>query len=94
MICCFMNFHERENFNDLAHHFDNEILYAIFMGCTTFYSGKKYPEDKLFAERVRVVSECYPNAKIELITIDKADDELKEYFIEKADWEIYSYNCA
>ena len=55
MICCFMNFHEEKNSNDLAHHFDNEI---------------------------------------EFVLIDKSDDELKEYFIKKADWEIYSYKCG
>ena len=93
MICCFMNLHEQKNFNDLAHHFDNEIEYAIiFNGCTTFYSGTKYPEDELFAERVKEMSKRYPQGKIQLVLIDKADDELKEYFIKKADWEIYSYN--
>lgn len=94
MVCCFMNFHEKENAKDLKKHFDGEIDNAISRGCTTFVTGKRYPEDELFAERVLVAAKEYPNENISLIFANpelKSDEDLKKYFIDIADWEIYSY---
>lgn len=91
MICCFTNFHERESFNDLAHHFDNEINYAIYRGCTLFISGKKYPEDKIFEERVNAAARKFKPGFIRFIGLSASDDELKNLFINIAEWEIHSY---
>ena len=59
MICCFMNFHEKENAKDLEKHLDKEIQDAINFGCTVFISGKNYPEDKVFEERVKEAAKKY-----------------------------------
>ena len=94
MVCCFMNIHEKENAKDLKKHFDGEIDNAISRGCTTFVTGKRYPEDELFAERVLVAAKEYHNENISLVFADpklKSDEDLKKYFISIADWEIYSY---
>ena len=94
MVCCFMNFHEQENAKDFKRHFDGEIDNAISRGCTTFVTGKRYPEDELFAERLLASAKEYPNKDIKLVYANpefKSDDELKKYFIDIADWEIYSY---
>ena len=94
MVCCFMNFHERENAKDLKRHFDREIDNAISRGCTKFVTGKRYPEDELFAERVSAAAKEYPNKDIRLTFADpelKSDEDLKNYFIGIADWEIYAY---
>lgn len=94
MVCCFMNFHEKGNAKDLKMHFDREIDNAISRGCTTFVTGRRYPEDKLFAERVLATAKEYPNKDIRLSFADqeyKSDQDLKNYFIGIADWEIYSY---
>jgi len=75
-------------------HFDGEIDNAISRGCTTFVTGKHYPEDELFAERVLVAAKEYTNKNISLIFADpelKSDEDLKKYFVDIADWEIYSY---
>ena len=97
MVCCFMNFHEQENAKDLKKHFDGEIDNAISRGCTTFVTGRRYPEDELFAERVFAASREYPDIDIKLVFANPelaSDEELKGYFISIADWEIYSYYVA
>ena len=91
MIGCFMNFHERENAKDLIKHFDKEIEKAISFGCTTFISGKNYPEDKLFEERVKEWAKKYATDEIQYVGITAPDDELKNLFRHIADWEIYSF---
>ena len=94
MTCCFMNLHEQKNADNLSKHFDKEIEHAIDWGCSIFISGKKYPEDALFAERVEKIAKFYQEGEIKLIQIDEPDDEqLKNIFMRIADWEIYSYEC-
>lgn len=94
MICCFMNFHECETEEDLIRHLDREIDYAIGRGCTVFMTGTKYPEDKIFIERVKNISKFYADGEITLVCLDKSDEELKDYFIDVADWEIYAYDMC
>ncbi len=91
MICCFMNFHERESEKDLIKHFDREIDCAIGRGCSVFVTGTKYPEDKIFAERVMNISKYYADGEIKLVCVDEADEALKNRFIDTAEWEIYAY---
>ena len=92
MTCCFMNFHEEESVQDLAKHFDREIDTAIGRGCSVFMTGTKYPEDKIFAERVKNTAKYYADGEIKLICINENDETLKELFIRIADWEIYAYD--
>ena len=92
MTCCFMNFHEKESAKDLEKHFDQEIDYAIGRGCSVFMTGTKYPEDKIFAERVLNIAKYYADGEIKLICIDEDDKALKNHFIDVADWEIYAYD--
>lgn len=92
MICCFMNLHEKENARDLVKHFDTEIEKAILFGCTKFLSGKKYAEDKIFKERVENAAKGYDDSEINHIEINaKGNEELQNFLLEIADWEIYSY---
>ncbi len=94
MVCCFMNFHEKENAKNLLRHFDGEIDNAISRGCDTFIAGNKYPEDILFAESVATVAKEYPNKDIKVILVEPRGDyekNLKDFFICIADWEIYSH---
>ena len=92
MICCFYNLHAQENAKDLQKHFDKEIENAIGRGCDMFLCGKKYPEDKIFAQRVKENAKHYAPGEIKLAQIDEENDEaLKALFIELAHWEIYSY---
>ncbi len=91
MICCFMNFHEEESVKDLVKHFDREIDYAIGRGCSVFMTGTKYPEDKIFAERVMNISKYYADGEIKLVCVDEADEALENHFIDVAEWEIYAY---
>ena len=92
MTCCFMNFHERENAEDIIKHFDREIEHAIDWGCTSFVTGTKYPEDEIFAQRVINMSKYYAKGEIKLVQLNEKNDEiLKSRFIKMADWEIYSY---
>ena len=92
MICCFMNFHERESEKDLIKHFDREIDYTIGRGCSVFMTGIKYPEDKIFAERVKNIAKYYADGEIKLIQIHEDDDKILENrFIDLAEWEIYAY---
>lgn len=94
MVCCFMNFHEQENAKDLKKHLDGEIDNAISRGCTTFVTGNRYPEDKLFTERIVEAAKEYPDKNISLFFANpefESDEDLKKYFINIADWEIYSY---
>jgi len=92
MLCCFMNLHEKENEKDLIKHFDKEIDNAIARGCTSFLTGTKYPEDEIFAERVKNAAKYYKDGEIKLILMEESDEKLKKRFIEIADWEIYSFN--
>ncbi len=91
MTCCFMNFHEKENAEDLIKHFDREIDIAIGRGCSVFMTGTKYPEDKIFAERVMNMAKYYNDGEIKLICVDEDDKTLLRRFIWTADWEIYAY---
>lgn len=92
MICCFMNFHEKENAQDLKRHLDKEIERAIEFGCSVFVSGKKHPEDKIFEERVKEAATHYQPGEVCYVGITVEDDkELKNLFIHIADWEVYSY---
>ena len=92
MIACFMNFHEKENAKDLKEHLDKEIERAVEFGCTTFIFGKKYPEDKIFEERIKERAKKYAENEITYAGITVEDDEeLKNLFIQIADWECYSY---
>ncbi|MBQ3119081.1 MAG: hypothetical protein IJC10_04895 [Clostridia bacterium] len=91
MTCCFMNFHEKASEKDLIRHFDREIDIAIGRGCTIFLTGTKYPEDEIFAERVKNMAKYYSDGEIKLICLDEPDEALKEKFIQVADWEIYAY---
>ncbi len=94
MTCCFMNFHEEESVKDLVKHFDREIDYAIGRGCSVFMTGTKYPEDKIFTERVMNISKYYADGEIKLLKIEEECDEvLKRRFIQIADWEIYAFDC-
>ena len=92
MICCFMNFHEEETVQDLEKHLDREIDYAIGRGCSVFMTGTKYPEDKIFAERVIGMSRYYAEGEVILICLNESDEVLKNRFIDMADWEIYAYD--
>ena len=93
MTCCFMNFHERENAEDLIEHFDREIDIAIGRGCSVFMTGTKYPEDEIFSQRVINMSKYYAKEEIKLIQVEEECDEtLRRHFIEVADWEIYAYD--
>ncbi len=92
MTCCFMNFHEEESVQDLVKHFDREIDYAIGRGCSVFMTGTKYPEDKIFAERVMNISKNYADGEIKLVCVDEADEALENRFIDVAEWEIYAYD--
>ena len=91
MICCFMNFHEKENAKDLEKHLDKEIQDAINFGCTVFISGKNHPEDKVFEERVKLASERYGMGEVQYVGISAPDAELLDLFIHIADWESYAY---
>ncbi len=91
MICCFMNFHEKENAKDLEKHLDKEIQDAINFGCTVFISGKDHPEDKIFEERVKEAAKKYDTGEIQYVGISASDEDLKNLFIHIADWESYSY---
>jgi len=91
MIACFMNFHEKENAKDLVKHLDKEIENAINFGCKTFVSGKNHPEDKVFEERVKETAKQYAAGEVEYVGISAPDEELKNLFINIADWEVYSY---
>ena len=92
MIACFMNFHEKENAQDLKKHLDRVIERAIEFGCSVFVSGKKYPEDKIFEERVKEIKKHYEPGEVNYVGITVEDDEeLKNLFIHIADWEMYSY---
>lgn len=92
MICCFMNLHEKENAKDLSKHFDKEIEIAIGRDCSVFVAGTNYPEDILFEERVREASKFYEDGDIRFLAVENAsEDELASFFIQIADWEIYSY---
>ena len=92
MICCFMNLHEKENACDLEKHFDKEIEQAIDFGCSTFVAGTKYPEDKIFRERVNKIAKYYKEGQIKFVAIENAADaELTDILIKSASWEIYSY---
>ena len=93
MICCFMNTHEEENARDLVKHFDTEIEKAILFGCKFFMVGMKYPEDRIFKERLSAMTKNYADSEVKLVELDLSDDELKKHFIQKADWEIYAYEC-
>lgn len=93
MTCCFFNLHEQENAENLEKHFDREIEIAIGRGCSIFVCGKKYPEDEIFAERVRHAAKRYAEGEISLVAMAEEDDaNLKKTFIDIADWEIYSYD--
>ena len=92
MICCFMNFHENENAEDLIKHFDREIEHAIDWGCTVFVTGTQHSEDKIFAQRVTNMSKYYADGEIKLVQLEeKSEKILRSLFINIADWEIYSY---
>ena len=91
MICCFMNFHEKENAKDLEKHLDKEIQDAINFGCTVFISGKNHPEDKVFEERVKMAASQYAPGEIRHVGISAPDEELNNHFIHIADWESYAY---
>ena len=91
MICCFANFHEKRSFNDLAHHLDNEIEYAITKGCTVFVSGNKYEEDKIFEQRVRNFAEKLEPSAIRYVGLSATDCELRELFSSIANWTINPY---
>ncbi len=91
MIACFMNFHEKENAKDLVKQLDNEIEKAIIFGCKTFISGKNHTEDKVFEERVKEAAKEYAAGEIQYVGITASDEELKNLFINIADWEVYSY---
>lgn len=93
MVCCFMNLHEKENAKDLAKHFDREIERAIEFGCNYFVAGINDEEEKLFAKRVEKAASYYADGEIHMIGIEdfKSVDEMKKFFIEIADYEIYSY---
>ena len=93
MTCCFMNFHEQETAKDLVAHLDREIDIAIGRGCSVFLTGTKYPEDKIFSERVKNMAKYYADGEIKLIKLKECDETLKDRFIASADWEIYAYNC-
>ena len=97
MICCFMNFHEQETEKDLIKHFDREIDMAIARGCSTFWAGTKYPEDKIFADRVTNMAKFYDKDEIELKFFKDCknyDEEIKNLFLKIADWEIYAYDTG
>lgn len=95
MICCFYNLHEQENAKNLVEHFDKEIENAIGRGCTVFFCGKKYPEDEIFAQRVKENAKHYAEGVVMLAKISEDSDEaLKKLFIKLADWEIYSYELV
>lgn len=92
MTCCFFNLHQQENAKNLEKHFDREIEIAIGRGCSIFVCGKKYPEDEIFAQRVREAAKHYAEDEITLVAMAEEDDaKLKKIFIDIADWEIYSY---
>lgn len=93
MICCFMNLHEKENAHDLPKHFDKEIEHAINFGCSVFMAGLCGIENEIFKERVLNASKYYKDGEIKFLAIDKTEEELKDLFIQLADWEIYSYEC-
>ena len=93
MICCFMNLHEKENAKDLKKHFDKEIEHAISFGCSVFMAGKSGIENEIFKERVMIASRHYKDGEITFLAVDKSNEELKDFFIQLADWEIYSYEC-
>jgi len=88
-----MNLHEKENAKDLVKHFDREIEKAIDFGCIYFVAGTNDEAEKLFAERVEKAASFYADGEIQMIGIEdfKSVDEMKKFFIEIADYEIYSY---
>ena len=97
MICCFMNTHEKETEQDLIKHLDREIDMAIARGCTTFWSGDKYPEDEIFITRAKNMAKYYAEGEIEVKvfqTCENYDEEIKKFFMEIADWEIYAYDTG
>ncbi len=92
MICCFMNFHKQENAQNLMKHFDDEIEKAIIFGCNLFVSGNRHSEDKIFKDRVLRASKFYAKGQIEYLEVDTDNEDiLKKFFIDIADWEVYSY---
>ena len=97
MICCFMNFHEKESEHDLVKHFDREIDMAIARGCTTFWAGTKYPEDEIFINRAKNMAKYYAKNEIDVRTFsdrENYDEEIKKFFLTIADWEIYAYDTG
>ena len=84
----FCKFSRRKTFNDLAHHLDNEIEYAITKGCTVFVSGNKYEEDKIFEQRVRKAFEKIKPCAIRCVVLSATDSELKELFSNISNWTI------
>ena len=70
-----------------------EIEKAIEFGCSYFVAGINDEEEKLFAERVEKAASYYADGEITMIGIEdfKSVDEMKKFFIEIADYEIYSY---
>ena len=92
MTCCFMNFREKDSEKDLIRHFDREIDIAIGRGCSVFMTGTRYPEDVIFADRVKNISKYYADGEIKLVCIDETEEKLKKRFIHEADWEIYAYD--
>ena len=97
MICCFMNFHEKQTEKDLIKHFDREIDMAIARGCTTFWAGTKYPEDEIFVSRVKNMAKFYQKDEIEVMLFtdrENYDEEIRKFFIGIADCEIYAYDTG
>ena len=93
MICTFMNFHEKENENNLEKHLTKEIEIAIGRGCSVFLTGMRYPEDEIFAEKVKQAAKFYADGEVVLKTIEKGtDEELKHFFVSVADYEIYPFS--
>lgn len=68
-VCCFMNFHEEENAENLENHFDRELQVALGRGCLTFVTGTKYPEDAVFAESVLKAAKAYTDSDVHLICV-------------------------
>ena len=92
MICTFMNFHEKENEKNLEKHLTREIEIAIGRGCSVFLTGMRYPEDEIFAEKVKEAAKFYAEGEVVLKTIEKgSEEELKNFFMSVADYELYPY---
>ncbi len=94
MICCFMNLHEIASLQDLDAHFDREIEEAVMWGCDTFLCGTKYPEDEIFARRIKVYLKKKPDEFISFYQVTPKGDydrQIKSLFICLADREIYAY---